>query len=148
MTDEQNNQSQPETVEKEKYIRLAADFDNYKKDENRRIQELLKFGNEAVIAQVLDVVDSLEAALQHAPPDTDAKWLEGIGNVAKQFQGLFGKYGVERIKTVGEKFDPLYHEAVQVVESQGPPEQVTQEVRAGYTMHGKVIRPARVTINK
>jgi molecular chaperone GrpE len=141
-------QKEPEMIEKEKYLRLAADFENYKKDEARRIESALRFGSEKLILEVLDAVDDLEAAYHHAPENTDEEWLKGLKQVLKRFGELLHKHNVQRIATVGEKFDPIHHEAVQMVQAEGPPDMVVKEIRAGYTMNGKVIRPARVIINK
>lgn len=138
-----------QAVEKEKYLRLAADFDNYKKDEARRIGSALQYGNEKLILEVLSAVDDLEAAYHHAPESINEEWLKGLKQTLNRFGELLNKHGIHRIPTVGEKFDPLYHEALQQVQGKaGEEEMIVQEVRAGYTMQGKVIRPARVVINK
>ena len=113
--------------------RAQADFINYKKDEMKRIEELIKFGNEGLILEVVDVVGNLELAASHV---TDS----GLSMVIKQFESLLKKYGVERIAVAGQTFDPAVHEAVDALDESKP----LAEVRPGYTMHGKVIRPARV----
>ena len=122
--------------------RERADFINYKKDEIRRLGEIIKFANESLILEMIDVLDNLEMAIKHASPDVDKEWLKGLEHVQKDFMELLNKYGVERIKTT-DNFDPELHEMV----GEGEGDKV-EELRAGYTMHGKVIRPARVKIIK
>lgn len=114
-----------------------ADFINYKKDEARRIEEFARFANEDVILEVMEVVDDLELAVQ------EYKNI-GLEQIIKKFKDLFKKYGLEEIEVVGQKFKPELHEVVEM-EKEG---EKMLSVRAGYTMHGKVIRPARVKIIK
>lgn len=115
--------------------RERADFLNYKKDEVKRLSEFAKFANEGVVLEVVELMDDLETA---------SKELEdpGLNQIVKKFEEFLKKHDVERIDTGGE-FDPLLHEAVEGTEGNK-----IEEVRAGYTMHGKVIRPARVKIIK
>src|SRR3989344_8148303 len=113
--------------------RAQADLINYKKDEGKRMEEFIKFANEDVILEVLDVVGNLELAAEHVKD-------EGLKQVLKQFDSLFKKYSVERIAVVGQTFDPAVHEAVEAIVDDSK----IAEARAGYTMHGRVIRPARI----
>jgi len=133
--------------EHEKYLRLAADFDNYRKRIEAELGEMAKFGTTMVIQDMVDVMDHLHSALQHAPPEVkeSAKWWQGIGQTDKQFLDIMNKYGVKRMDTAGKTFDPATMEAVSMTDG-GPSHQVKEEVRAGYTMHERVIRPARVII--
>lgn len=117
--------------------RAQADFINFKKDETKRLTEFLKYGNEALVLEIVDVLDDLDNAAKEIKNP-------GLDQVMKKFLDLLKKYGVERIKVAGEKFDPLVHEAV----STEPNGDKIEEVRAGYTMQDKVIRPARVKIIK
>ena len=112
--------------------RTQADFENYKKDEKKRAEEFVKFSNETLILEVLDVVANLELAAKHIKD-------EGLNITIRQFESLLKKYGVERI-TVGDTFDPNVHEAIDAINETKP----LEEVRPGYTMHGRVIRPSRV----
>jgi len=125
--------------EREEYLnnwkRERADFLNYKKEEAKRLEEFVTFANESVILEVIEVLDDLEKAAQEINND-------GLNQILKKFQELLKKYGVERM-TVDGPFNPLFHEAVEGTEGDK-----LEEVRAGYTMHGKVIRPARVKIVK
>jgi molecular chaperone GrpE len=152
MTDENIQQntteptSQPTELEiskkqAEEYLnnwkRERADFINYKKDEAKRVEEFVKYANESIILQLLDVVDDLDIA---AKQEADA---EATKQIIKKTEDLLKKYGVERIKLDG-KFDPELHEAV----STEPGGEKIEEVRAGHTMYGKVIRPTRIKIIK
>jgi molecular chaperone GrpE len=119
--------------------RERADFINYKKDEAKRLEKFAEFANKAVILEVVEVFDDLEIAQKHG----DNK--EGLDRVMKKFADWRKGYGIERIKVAGEKFNPELHEAV---EGSVPEGEKLEEIRAGYTMHGKVIRPARVKIIK
>ena len=130
-----------ETIDKaEEYLnnwkRERADFINYKKEEQKRVEEFVKFANEDLLLETIELVDDLEVVAKEVP---------GIGleHVVKKFSELFKKYGVERISVEG-KFDPNLHEAIEIEQGGGK----MAEVRAGYTMHGKVIRPARVKLTK
>lgn len=119
--------------------RERADFLNYKKDEAKIMEEFAKFANEALVLEVIEAMDDLEISVRNSKENTD-----GFSQVLKKFQDLLKKHGVEQVKTDGA-FDPSLHEAVEGSETEG---QKLEEIRAGYTMYGKVIRPARVRIIK
>jgi molecular chaperone GrpE len=127
--------------------RERADFLNYKKDESKRIEQFVKFANEDVILEMIDVMDTLELALDSFPGKKDdpkmKEWLNGLESIMKQSQEVFKKYGVEKIE-VGNKFDPALQEAI---ETEPGGDKIVQ-VRSGYMMHDKVLRPARVKITK
>ena len=157
--------------EKEKYLnnwkRERADFLNYKKDEAKRVEEFVRFANKDLLMETIEILDDLERAHQNFVKQNlgGQAAQEGLGQVLKKFQDLLGKYGVERIKVKGEKFNPTLHEAV-TTETPAPEqstvrgtaqneegdmenkEEKIEEVRVGYTMYGKVIRPARVKVIK
>lgn len=158
MNDEMTPQSEAkiedqETSYKEKaeeylnsWKRERAEFLNYKKDEAKRIKEFTQYANEDVILEMLDVLDSLEKARKNVPPEAakSKDWLEGLDQVIRQFQDVLIKYGIERIKVEDTTFNPLLHEAIEVTAGG----ERLEEVRAGYLMRDKVIRPARVKIIK
>lgn len=129
--------------------RAAADLENYRKDEIKRIAEALQYGSEKMILEVIDLLDTLEMAISHAPETVDQKWMDGIKQVAKRFHEFLAKHGVEKIEAVGQSFDPLHHEAVQIdQESTEEGQKVLEEFRPGYRISDKVIRPARVKISQ
>jgi molecular chaperone GrpE len=114
--------------------RERADFANYKKDEARRVEEFIKFANESLILEIIDSMDDLYVI---------AKNTDGIEQVIKNFEKILARYGVGKIKVEGE-FDPSLFEAVETEEGGSN----LREIRVGWTMYGKVIRPARVKIVK
>lgn len=140
-----------ETISKaEEYLnnwkRERADFINYKKDESRRMGEFLKFSTEGIITELMDVIDGIEVARNNLPENNELKeWTDGFDSALDKLHKFLNKFGVEKINVEGEKFDPLLHEAVEVKDKDGDK---IEEIRPGYTMHGKVIRPARVRIIK
>jgi len=138
---------------KDSYVWLAADFDNYKKRTLKEQEENRKFIAAELLKEFLVVVDNLERALSALPADDQDKGLlslkQGVELTLKQFHGLLEKYGVKKIKAVGEKFDPRYHQVLfQEVTDQAPDETVLEELQSGYVIHDRVIRAALVKIAK
>ncbi|HUD10739.1 MAG TPA: nucleotide exchange factor GrpE [Candidatus Saccharimonadales bacterium] len=100
-----------------------------------------------VVRELLPAIDNLERALKHTPKDlADNDYVKGVHGVARQFDKILGDLGVERIKTIGETFDPKYHEAVSMEESDGAHEVVSEELQAGYKLGDEVIRHAMVKV--
>lgn len=144
-----NNELEDCKKQAEEYLnnwkRERADFVNYKKDEMKRMEEFLKFSTEGLIMELVDVIDSVEVARDNLPDMPALKeWTAGFDSSIDKVHKFLKKFGVEKIKISGS-FDPLLHEAVEVKDKDG---NKIEEVRPGYTMHGKVIRPARVRIIK
>jgi molecular chaperone GrpE len=128
--------------------RLKADFVNLKKDTEGQVQKTREFANEMIIMQMLPVLDSMELALKHTPDDLkENDWVKGILSVKGQLDGIFKMYGVEEIVSVGEKFDPNLHEAVTQEDSDKGEDIILEELQKGYTLKGKVIRPAKVKVS-
>lgn len=130
--------------------RERADFLNYKKEEMERISQLVKYANEELILKFLPVLDNLCLAASHIK-DLPAQAGEGILLIKKQLEDFLQKEGIEPIRTMGESFNPEFMEVVEeVFDNSGVKEIgiVIEEVQRGYTMHGKLIRPARVKISK
>ena len=126
--------------------RERADFMNYKKDEMERISNLAKYANEEIILNLLPVLDNICLAEEHLKD-------EGISQIKKQFLDLLKKEGIEPIETIGKQFDVNIMEAVgETASAEGSGESrgetVAEEVQQGYTLHGKLIRPARVKVVK
>jgi molecular chaperone GrpE len=151
MSDEQNTPTQEpaaeEMIPKAQYYRLAADFENYKKASEQQLLDMSKYGSQSVVLQMVDVMDHVDQAILHASDEVKAasQWWQGMEAIGKQFHETMAKFGVQRIQTVGKPFDPATMEAVSMT-SGGESQTVQSEVRAGYTMHGRTIRPARVVI--
>lgn len=137
--------------QKDRELRLAADFENRKKRMDREREEIIKYGNEKLLVEMIPIIDHLEMTLVHA---TEAKAekdpvVEGVEMVLKQLLGALEKFGVGVILGEGEPFDPNSQEAIGVSESKDHPEgSVLQVHRKGYTLHGRVMRPAMVTTAK
>jgi molecular chaperone GrpE len=127
--------------------RERADSTNLRR---RADEERGKLGNiykSVVLREFLPVLDNLERALKHTPKDLkDHDYVKGIQGVAKQFDKALELLDVKRIKTNGEKFDPKFHEAVSVEESDGNTEVVAEELQSGYTLGNEVIRHAMVKV--
>ncbi|MEW6608888.1 MAG: nucleotide exchange factor GrpE [bacterium] len=130
--------------------RLKAEFENYKKREEKQRIEFAKFANEGLIIELLPVMDSLDRALNgvHESHSLES-FLPGVELIRKQLEDILVKNGLAGIETVGNPFDPKKHEALLHIESQEHPEDiVTQELRKGYLLNNKVIRPAQVAVSK
>ena len=127
--------------------RTAADFENYKKRREKEDRELLQFAQEITVVKMLPTLESLENGLKHAPQDEKYQvWSEGVIKVVKQLEKVLLEMGVQKIKTVGEKFDPGLHEAVEVVDSDAESGTIAEEIQAGYKLNNKIIRPAKVKV--
>jgi molecular chaperone GrpE len=144
-------QAQAEAAKiKDQLLRLAADFDNFKKRSRRELEEATKRARDDALRDLLPVFDNLERATVHASTTTDAKALaDGIGMVMRQFVDTLAKMGIQRIAAVGEAFDPAVHEAVQHLETtEHPAGSVAIELQAGYRTAERVLRPAMVVVAK
>lgn len=129
--------------------RERADFLNYKKEEMERIEQIVKYANEETILKIIPILDNIYLAEAHVPEELKSnQWIEGFHQIKKQLCEFMQKEGIEEIKTIGQKFDPASMEAVSEVESDESTDIVVEEVQKGYTMQGKLIRPAKVKISK
>jgi len=127
--------------------RSKADFINYRKDEVKRLDLILKFANETIIKDLINVLDSFDLAIQSLGGDSKVE--KGVYLIRAQLEDILKKYGLERIiVSVGQKFDPALHEAIASVESDKPSGTIIDEVERGYTLSGKLIRAARVKVSK
>jgi molecular chaperone GrpE len=142
---EKERKTSEEYLFKLKY--LQADFENYKKRVNREIGDAITFGNQKLITELLTVLDELEYAIT-AGKNSDNKdaLLHGVEITLKKLYGLLEKEGLSKIETVGKTFNPLTHEVVQRVSGNDDEELILEEIRVGFTLKGKVIRPSLVTI--
>lgn len=137
-----------------RYLRLLADFDNYKRRTANEKDDIYKYGNVSLVKELLPVLDSFELALKNTPADAAeniAAYQEGFAKVQKQLIEALGKAGLERIEAIGQEYDPNFHEAIMVVDDESQPANtVFDELRAGYKFNDRVIRPTvcRVTGNK
>jgi len=134
----------------DRLLRLAADFDNYKKRAAREKEDWAKFANEELIRAILPFIDNLERALNHAQKVTDTGVLiEGVRLTVQQLLQTLNKFGLSSIQSVGKPFDPALHEAMLVVETdKQEPNQVVEEFQKGYLLNDRLLRPATVSVSK
>ena len=135
---------------KDRLLRTAADFDNFRKRSRRDLEEAEKRVQENLVRSLLPTFDNLERAVSHAGSASDVKALaDGIKLVMRQFQDTLGGLGIERVQTVGKAFDPAEHEAVQhVASTEVPPGAIVTELQPGYRWQGRLMRPALVVVSK
>lgn len=129
--------------------RAKADYINFQKSQERLVSDIQKFVLEDTLVQFLTVVDSFEQALKFQPAELkNSEWAKGILQIKNQLDDFLKSRGVEVIKTLNEKFNPEFHEAIEAVESEQEEGMIVEEVQKGYLLNGKVIRAARVKISK
>lgn len=156
---DENNRLKKEIEEKEKetaanydkYLRAVADFDNYRKRIERDKADLLKYGNEKLIKDLLPILDSLDRALVQTGNSTGdiTVFTEGIHLIRSQFLAALERHGVERIKAKGEEFDPQFHQAMLQVEAdETENNRIVDEFEAGYLLNGRLLKPAKVSVSK
>jgi molecular chaperone GrpE len=136
--------------EHDRWVRERADMDNLKKRAARERADVVKFGTEQVLKDLLPVVDNLQRAVEHAQGGGDGQPLvEGVALVLKSFLDVLERHGVTRVHAKGKPFDPTHHEAMAQVESaEHAPNSVVEEHQAGYLLHDRLLRPALVTVAK
>jgi len=134
----------------DKMMRLAAEFDNYRKRSAREHENIRKFAAENIIKELLPIVDNFERGIESVNDLKDFdSFLNGVKLILNQMINLLEKEGVKQIKAVGEVFDPNIHEAVMHVNSDDYPENIViQEFQNGYILNDRVIRPAMVSVSK
>jgi molecular chaperone GrpE len=138
------------SAEKDRVLRLSAEFENYKKRKQRETDDFRKFANETVFRQLLTVVDNLERAILAAEGKTDENGLlEGVKLTHKEIIKLFETFNVKPIEAENQPFDPNFHQAVTQEETDEVPEKnVLRVLQKGYLLHDRLIRPAMVIVAK
>jgi len=132
-------------------LRLKAEFDNYRKRIEKEKEELIKFGKEELLAELLSILDSFDLALDSTKDEkNEAKSIkEGVKLIHKQFKEVLEREGLKKLEVQGEKFDPNLHYAVEYQESDKHKDnEILKEIRPGYLLHGRVIRPTMVVVAK
>jgi len=134
----------------DRLLRLAADFENYKKRAAREKEDWTKFANEDVIRAILPFIDNLERAVNHAQKIADTGVLiEGVRLTIQQILQTLNRFGLASFQSVGKPFDPTVHQAMLVVETdQHEPNQVMEEFQKGYLLNDRLLRPATVSVSK
>lgn len=139
--------------QEKKYLYLYSEFENFRRRNERERLDFLKFGHEGFLKELLQVMDNYERALDHARTLAGgekgtpiAQVLQGVEMIAYQFSEALRAQGVSPVVSVGQKFDPALHEAVGEEDSKSEPGTIVKEMQKGYTLHGRLLRPARVTV--
>lgn len=132
----------------DKYLRERADLENYRKRVQKEKEEILKYGNEQFIVDLLPALDNLERAVAHASDESMNAVIEGVKLTANMLLSTLKKFGVTPVETPpGTPFDPAYHQAMAQVESADQaPNTVVSEFQKGYLLNDRLIRPAMVTV--
>ncbi len=133
----------------EKYLRAVADFENYKKYAAKERADILKYGNEKIIKDILPILDALDRAIHQSvnSKDVDA-FIKGVKIIHEQLLDCLGKHGVKVIEAAGQPFNPDLHEALMLAESDQEEGTVLQEFEKGYTLHDRLLRAAKVSVSK
>lgn len=136
-----------------KYLRLYADFENFRKKVIKDKEELVKYANESLLFELLTVIDNLEMALKHAKENSKADAVEslvtGVENTLRGLSKMLEKFGLQTIAAEGKPFDPTYHHAMSQVERADLESgMVVEEFRKGYQFKDKVLRPTMVSVSK
>ncbi len=129
----------------EQVMRAMADLQNYKKRTEEEKQTFIKFASANVFLEILPIFDSFERAAEHLPDDLiENDWVKGIQSIIKQFEQIMEKFKITKMKTVGEKFNTDFHEAI----AQGPGEKdvIIEEFESGYLIEDQTLRPAKVKV--
>jgi molecular chaperone GrpE len=134
----------------DRLLRVAADFENYKKRAAREKEDWVKYANEDLMKGILPFVDNLERALNHAEKaETSPNVMEGLKLTLQQLLQTLFRFGLSPIESVGKPFDPTVHEAMIAVETdQHEPNQVLEEFQKGYFLKDRLLRPSTVSVSK
>ncbi len=142
------------TQYKNQLLRKAAEFENYKKRTEADYASLVKFANEDLILKLLPVIDDLERSLKarkestRASGENESVFIQGLELIYTKFRKILDSQGLQHFDVVGTAFDPHLHDALmQVPRSDFPPHTVIEEIEKGFTLHGKVIRHAKVVVS-
>ena len=147
--DELTSKSEECKAINDKYLRLAAEFENYKRLTQRDQREQIRFGNEQLLKELLPVVDNMERAIKAARTNgSDSALIQGVELTLKQLFGILAKFGVQAIETAGQDFDPSAHQAVSYGPSNDvPANKVLDEFQKGYRLHDRILRAAMVSVS-
>ena len=134
----------------DQYVRAHAEFENIKKRLEKDKADFVKYANEGLLIEFLPIIDNLEMAEKHIAEAKDFKAVqEGVDMIQLQIQKFLKDIGLERVKTVGEKFDPHMHEAIETEDSKDKEDGlIVAELKPGYRLNGRLLRPAMVKIVK
>ncbi len=146
-----------ESVEQElkdshdRFLRVSAEFENYKKRASREMNDFRKFANESLVKAMLPVVDNLDRAIESSSDDDHSirSVVEGVNMTLKEILKIFEQFGVKPFESLGKIFDPALHQAVMQKETDNHPEKtILNELEKGYMIHDRLLRPAMVVVSK
>lgn len=135
----------------DRFLRVSAEFENYKKRAVREMDDFRKFANENFAKAMLPVIDNLDRALETSSRDeqSNSSVVEGVSMTLKEILKVFEQFSVKAFESLGKTFDPNFHQAVMQQEAEGHPDNtVIQELQKGYMMHDRLLRPAMVVVSK
>ncbi len=133
----------------DKWLRLRAEMENFKKRMEKEKSEHLKFGNESLLKALLPILDNLERAIDHGKNAQDnSSLMTGVEMIRKEFASLLERFGVKPVPAAGEAFDPEKHEAISQEESDLEANRVVSAVQNGYFYHDRLLRPAKVIVSR
>jgi molecular chaperone GrpE len=154
-TDEQKPAQEKVTEEllsalNDKYLRLLADYDNYRKRTAREFQELIKTAHEKLMRELLPILDALDRATEHKNNTTNLEeYVKGLALIEEQLREALSRAGLEKMDVIGKTFDPVIHDAVTQIETNDyEPGTIAAEMEKGYLLAGKVIRHPKVIVSK
>jgi molecular chaperone GrpE len=131
----------------DKYLRERADLENYRRRVQKEKEDLMKYGNECLLVEVLPVLDNMERALDHASEESLSAVIEGINLTRTMLLSVLKKFGVEPIESRGVEFDSAFHQAMCQIESDElAPNTVIEEFQKGYLLNDRLLRPAMVSV--
>jgi molecular chaperone GrpE len=131
----------------DKFLRERADLENYRRRVQKEKEDLMKYGNECLLLEILPVLDNMERALDHASEDSLSAIIEGVNLTRSMLLSVLKKFGVEPVETKGAIFDPAFHQAMCRVESDdAAPNAVIEEFQKGYLLNDRLLRPAMVSV--
>ena len=135
----------------DRLLRKQAEFENYKKRIERERSEYVQFASAELMRELLNALDSFDLAIHNVGKDSGGSenLLRGLDLIYKQFQDTLGRFGLKAIEAAGQPFDPNFHQAVSTVPTDEVEENiVVDELRRGYTLNGRLLRPAMVSVSK
>jgi molecular chaperone GrpE len=135
----------------DRLLRASAEFDNYKKRTTREMRDVVRYANEKLFKEIINVVDNLERAISSAEQEGNEEdpLLQGVRLTLNEVEKILERHNVEPIKALGETFDPNFHQAMMQEESADhPANTVINEMQKGYKLHDRLLRPAMVVVSK
>jgi len=146
---EEEKAAEAEAAESERYMRLMAEFQNFKKRAAKEKTDIHAYANEKIVNELLPVLDNFERALASSPSDDPQAYAKGMSLIFEQMTSALDKNGVKEIAALGETFDPNLHNAVMMEDSEEYESgKISKVLQKGYTLNEKVVRPAMVAVSK